>query len=373
MVKKGKFKLLSYLIEEDLIFYKSLGKNEKFIAFALIEIKSFNILITLLIEFLKKKFIHYFSIQLHSSEKNKKEILLNFADSTKEQIIKIFSIIHERIKEFNLQLQFLNEEKLETRFLAPIFGKLDSNISVTNKSESLLITQNQNVQYLDSYRINVDLIENRTPFIPNFLNLINSFKRIGYLIFNFKIGFDNNVKFNPYFVEIRENHNKEYNLLQNVNNFFNVNLLKRHTIKIKDIYKLMWRLEIVDEMFQLNHFNDLFFKDDNNGDLGFLKFINQIKQKLNQNEIEFIELDKKLLFIEQKYLFLVLKKLDCDYIYRLIEKHHSKYLIYITILHELDHKKLLEIKEISQLENIRIFNPNDIQGLNFKIFKSEMT
>ena len=141
MVKKGKFKLLSYLIEEDLIFYKSLGKNEKFIAFALIEIKSFNILIPLLIEFLKKKFIHYFSLQLHSSGKNKKEILLNFADSTKEQIIKIFSIIRERIKEFNLQLQFLNEEKLETRFIAPIFGKLDSNISVANKSESLLITQ----------------------------------------------------------------------------------------------------------------------------------------------------------------------------------------------------------------------------------------
>ena len=60
MVKKGKFKLLSYVIEDQLIFYKSLNKNKKILAFSIIEAESFFPLLQILSDFLRKRFIKYF-------------------------------------------------------------------------------------------------------------------------------------------------------------------------------------------------------------------------------------------------------------------------------------------------------------------------
>ena len=41
MGKKGKYKLLSYLVDEHLIFYKNLINPKKFIAFSFLEVKKF--------------------------------------------------------------------------------------------------------------------------------------------------------------------------------------------------------------------------------------------------------------------------------------------------------------------------------------------
>ncbi|KKN02432.1 hypothetical protein LCGC14_1117780 [marine sediment metagenome] len=372
MVKKGRFKLLSYIIEGHLIFYKSHSKNEKFIAFAIIEINFFNPIISLLNEFLKKKLIHYYSIQLNTFEKDKKEILLNFEDSKKERIIKVFNIIHQKLIETKIQIQFLNEKILEARFITQIFEDIKSTLSIINKSESVLITNNKDVKFLDFYRINLGIVKNKSSFIYNFLNLITSFKRKGYLIFNFKISLNNDVKLNSYFVEFRKNFEENLNIKKNVNNFFNFNLLEKQPIKIKAIFNFLWRLGITDDVFSLNNFQSLFINNDKNCTLSLLEFNSHLEQNLLNNQIKFIRLNKNLLLIEQSFLFLVLKKLDSLYILRIIEKYHSKYLIYITILHDLGYKKLLEISTINQVENIKILHPNKFQELNYKVFKNKI-
>ncbi|MFW9828855.1 MAG: hypothetical protein ACFFEY_14785, partial [Candidatus Thorarchaeota archaeon] len=72
MVKKGKYKLFSYIIEKNLIFYKSLKKSNKIIAFALFEYFSFKSIKEILNDFLRKRIIHYFSIQINTNEEDRK-------------------------------------------------------------------------------------------------------------------------------------------------------------------------------------------------------------------------------------------------------------------------------------------------------------
>ncbi len=369
MNKKGKFKLLSYIIEEHLVFYKSQCKNEKFIAFSIIEINFFKPIISLLNDFLKKKLIHYYSFQLNTFKKNKKEILLNFEDSKKERIIKVFNIIYQKLTETNLQIQFLNEKILETSFINLIFEDINSNISVINKSESLLITNNKDAKQLDFYRIDLAIIKNKNSFIYNFFNIISSFKREGYLIFHFKIGLNNNVKLNSYFVEVSKKIEEMFSIEKKINNFFNINLLERQDVKIKFVSNFLWRLGITDGGVPLKDFYNLFFNKEQNCTLDLSKFNNRLEQTLLNNQVKFIRLNKNLLFIEQCFLVLVFKKLNSHYILRIIEKYHSKYIIYITTLHDLDYKKLLEIKTINQIENVNLLNPSEIQELNYKAFK----
>ena len=71
MTRKGKFQLLSYLIDENLIYYKSLNKNKKIIAFAMFETIKINSVIPTLNQFLKKRIIKYYTIQLNTLEIDK--------------------------------------------------------------------------------------------------------------------------------------------------------------------------------------------------------------------------------------------------------------------------------------------------------------
>ena len=369
MVKKGKFKFLSYVIEDNLVYYKSQGKYEKFVAFAILELKSFNPLISILIEFLKKNLIQYFAFQLETFEKNIKSVILNFQDSKREQIVKTFNIVKQRLIESDNQFQLLNKELLESRFISPILEDLDSKVSIVNKAESILITNDKDVKLLDFFKINLELVKNRNSFIYNFLNLINNFKQSGYLIFNFKIGFDNDIKTSIYFVEVREKNERISQILKKVNKFFNFDLLERKNVKIKDLFNFLWRLGISNENFPLENFKILFNNKDQNTALDFLKYTNKFEENLLQNEINYLQLSTNLYFIDQQFLFLILNKLDSDYIHKILEKYIPKYIIYITIFQELDYEQLLNIKTINQIENIKILHPNDILDLNYKIFK----
>ena len=153
MLKKGKFKLLSYLIEEYLIFYKSQSKNEKLIAFAIIEVKTFSSLLPILKEFLKKQLITYFAFQLNVYDKNNKEVILSFEDTKKEQILKIFNIIQQKFQEQKIQHQFLSNKVLETRFMSILFEEKNSYVSILNKSNSLFITSKKEEKLLDFYKL----------------------------------------------------------------------------------------------------------------------------------------------------------------------------------------------------------------------------
>ncbi|MFX1391831.1 MAG: hypothetical protein ACFE9Z_17335, partial [Promethearchaeota archaeon] len=135
MTKKNKYRLFSYFIENHLIYYKSL-KKKKIIAFAIFEYLDFKSLDSILNDFLRKRIIHYFSIQIDIDEKNEKIFLLNFEDYKKENIIKSFNIIKQFLTEIEKPIKFLKDQSLEKKFLAIFLQDINSSTSISKNSEA---------------------------------------------------------------------------------------------------------------------------------------------------------------------------------------------------------------------------------------------
>ncbi|MHA2181763.1 MAG: hypothetical protein ACXAAH_10100, partial [Promethearchaeota archaeon] len=74
-----------------------MNRNKKIVAFAMFEANSYNQIIPVLNEFLKKRFIQYYSIQLNTIQEKKPFFLLNFEDTKKENIVQLFNIIHQNV------------------------------------------------------------------------------------------------------------------------------------------------------------------------------------------------------------------------------------------------------------------------------------
>ncbi len=370
MGKKGKYGLLSYLVDEHLIFYKNLINPKKFIAFTFIEVKKFYPLISILSKFLIEKYIKYFSIQLNTRDKNKKIVVINFEDIEKDRITKSFNIVYETLNKEGILIKFLRNNDLEKEFLAILLNGFESNIHISKNSDSILIKDNKNPRRLHFYRINLERIDEKTSFIYCFLNIINNYNRTGFLIFHIKVDFSDNIKILSYFVEESKLYEDVNSIEKNINLFFNIALLEKLKINIKDLFKFLWRLEISDNFYLLEDLKDLFLSEDQNTLSELMSFNSKFELNLLNNQIEFKRLSKNLIFIEQWCIFLVLTLLDSNLIRKIIEHYHSKYFIYILILNEKEYDKLLEIKEIKLLKKIKIMHPDEFSTFNFKTLKN---
>lgn len=371
MNRKGKFQLLSYLIDENLIYYKSLNKNKKIVAFALFETILINPIISVLNHYLKKRYIPYYTIQWNTWAKEKIVFLLNFEEKKKESVIKIFNEVREKLCETNSTITFFKNSQLEWKFLEPILKESGSKTSLIKQSNSILVLNSNDSFLLDFYNVDLDYLENQEFFINNFLKILTSFNREGYLLFTFRINNNDEITFNPFYTEkYKREEDDSFNTENAINTFFNYTMLKKHTIKIKQIFNCLWRLGITDNYLSLNYFNELFLKEEKNGITKLLNFNKGFEQNLLQNHIKYIRLSNKLLLIEEKFLFVVLTKLNSDYIQKIIEKYHSKYFIYITILNEKEIKKLLDIPEFSSFQNLRILNTKEILEFNYDLFRN---
>ncbi|MFX0042036.1 MAG: hypothetical protein ACFE8L_03910 [Candidatus Hodarchaeota archaeon] len=370
MGKKGKYKLLSYLIDEHLIFYKNLINPKKFIAFCFLEVEEFYPLISILSKFLIEKYITYFSIQLNTIDKNKKIVVINFEDIDKDRIIKSFNIVYESINKEGIITKLLRNNDLEKEFLAILLNGFESNIHISKNSDSILIKDNKNPRRLDFYKINFEIIDEKSSFIYCFLKIINNYNRKGFLIFHVKVDFNDNIKILAYFVEESKVFEDASSILKNLNLFFNITVLEKLKINVKDIFKFLWRLGISDNFYLLEDLKDLFLTEDQNTFSELLSFNSKFELNLLNNHIQFKRLSKKLIFIEQWCIFLVSNRLDSNYIRKVIERYHSKYYIYILLLNEKDYDKLLDIKEIKLLKRIKIINPDEFSTFNFKTLKN---
>lgn len=368
MAKKSKYRLFSYFIENQLIFYKSL-KKKKVIAFSIFEYLDFESLEPILNDFLRKRVIHYFSIQIDTEIKNKKIILLNFEDSKKENIIKSFYIIKQFLTEIEKPIKFFKDKILEKKFLAIFFLDISSNTCISKESEAIVIKNEEKLINFNFYSINFELVEQKNSFITNFLNLIENLSRRGFLIFNFQIEYNEEINFSVYFVDIYENDEENSNLERDINSFFHCNLINRQNIKIYEIFNYFWRLGVNNKYFFLKNFNIIFSPIKNIIIPDLTDINNHIEENLVKYQIEYIRLSNNLIIIEYSYLFMILEDLDPEYIYRILKDHYPKYFIYIFILNDLGYNKLLEMESIKSLDKIKIIHPEEIQKLNYQEFK----
>jgi hypothetical protein len=369
MVKKSKYKLFSYLIENYLIYYKSLSENKKIISFAVLECLNYKSIGSILNELLRNRIINYYSFQIESYNKDNKLVILNFEEDKKGNIIKAFNVVQQKIGETREQIKFLNDKDLEKRFLANLFQYSNSNTIITKSSESIKILNGNKSKILSFFIIDFDFVKHANTFISNFINLIINIGEKGCLIVNFRMDTEDNIKISPYFVLESENFKDVFSIENEINNFFQSNLLKCYNIKIKTFSNFLWRLGINNTSFLLDNYYNLFYPHNSNYSLTLREMNELLEKSLLNDHIEYIRLSKTLLFIEQRYIFLLLENLDCNYIYKIIEKYYSKYFIYILILNDLGNKELQKIKSIKLIENIKILNPLEIRDINYKEFK----
>lgn len=368
MVKKGKYRLFSYLLENHLIYYKSLKLNNKLIAFALIEYSNFKSVEPILDTLLRNRVIKYYSIQIEINEKREKILLLNFEDYQKENIIKAFNIVRQNLAEIEKPVKFLKEKILEKKFLAIFFQDINSSTSISKTTEVITISGENKLKSFDFFSIDLNSIKKRNSFIVNFINLVKNLGRRGFLIFNFQIE-NYDIKISAYFVDVYENIKNSLNYEDKINSFFHCNLIKRQYIKINSIYSYFWRLGISNTYFFLSDFYELFFPQKDIYSQELFDTNNQIEKNLLSNKIEYLRLSTNLLLIENSYLFIILENLNSQYIHRILRDHYPKYFIYILILDELGYKKLLKMNSIKLIESIKVIHPEEIQKFNFQEFK----
>ena len=368
MVKKGKYRLFSYLLENHLIYYKSLKLNNKLIAFALIEYSNFKSVEPILDALLRNQVIKYYSIQIEINEKTEKILLLNFEDYQKENIIKAFNNVRQNLAEIEKPVKFLKEKILEKKFLAIFFQDINSSTSISKTTEVITISGENKLKSFDFFSIDLNSIKKRNSFIVNFINLVKNLGRRGFLIFNFQIE-NYDIKISAYFVDVYENIKNSLNYEDKINSFFHCNLIKRQYIKIHSIYSYFWRLGISNTYFFLSDFYELFFPQKDIYSQELFDTNNQIEKNLLSNKIEYLRLSTNLLLIENSYLFIILENLNSQYIHRILRDHYPKYFIYILILDELGYKKLLKMNSIKLIESIKVIHPEEIQKFNFQEFK----
>ncbi len=372
MVKKGKFKLLSFLIENQLIYYKSLNKNKKLLAFSIIETKTLLKIIPILNNFLKKRFLLYYSIQINIPKKRRKLILLNFIGNDKNRIIKFFSLINQQISECDKSVKFLKNRYLKRQFLYIISNKINVDINTMKLGDSLILKHDEDLQFLHFYQINCPFIKNKNVSLHNLLKLLNNFNRKGFLIFNIKVNNKEELIYHAYFIDIKcEQKNNSLDVEKEVNSLFKCELFKNVELNLKSLYCILWRTNISEIYYTLENGVNLFLSLSQFNFQKLSKFNTQFEKALKLNQINFHRLNRNLLMIEDKILFLIFKDFHHEDILRLIEKFYSKYFIIILILNQDEYKKLLDFNKIKFLENIKTLDYMDFMKLNLSVMKNE--
>jgi len=372
MVKKGKFKFLSFLIENQLIYYKSLNKNKKLLAFSIIETNSLLKIIPILNDFLKKRFLLYYSIQINIPKKRRKLILLNFIGNDKNRIVKLFSLIYQQISDCDKSAKFLKNRNLKRQFMHVISNKINVDINAMKLGDSLILKHDEDLQFLNFYEIDCDIIENKSVSLHNLLKLLNNFNRKGFLIFNIKVNNKEELTYHAYFIDIKyEQNNYSLDIEKEVNSLFNCELFKNVELNLKLLYCILWRTNISEVYYNLENGVNLFLSLSQFNIQKLSEFNTQFEKALQLNQINFHRLNRNLLLIEDKILFLIFKDFHREDILRLLEKFYSRYYIIILILNQDEYKKLLDVNKIKFLENLKTLNYMDFVKLNLSVLKNE--
>jgi len=370
MVKKGKFKLLSFLIENRLIYYKSLNKNKRLVAFSIIETNNLLKIIPILNDFLKKRFLLYYSIQINIPKKRRKLILLNFVGKDKNRIVKFFSLIYQQISECDKSAKFLKNRYLKRQFLHVISNKINVDINSMKLGDSLILKYDENLHFLHFYQINCSLIENKSVSLHNLLKLLNNFNRKGFLIFNIKVNIKEELIYHAYFIDVKYEQNS-LDIEKEVNSLFICELFKNIELNLKLLYCILWRTNISEIYYNLENGVNLFLSLNQFNFQKLSKFNTQFEKAMQLNQINFHRLNRNLLLIEDKILFLIYKDFHREDILRLLEKYYSRYFVIILILNQDEYKKLLDVNKIKFLENLKTLSYMDFVKLNFSVLKNE--
>ena len=372
MVKKGKFKLYSFLLENNLIYYKSINKNNKLIAFSILVSDNFLRIIKSLNEFLLNKYLFYYSIQLNIPQKRKTTIIMTFIGEDKSNIDKFFNMIKEQIKNIDKSVSFLKSRKLKRHFLLVLSNNIDGAANSMKQPHSLAIKNGDRLKFIQTHNINCDYLKNQMISLHSLLKALKNFNQKGYMIFNIRINNHQKIVSNAYFLDIKyEVDSNAIDIDKEINQLYDCELFKKSNLNVSDIYRILWRINVSEIFFVIDNDADIFFSLNYFNFQEISKFDTQFVKILQLNKINYYRLKPNLFFIEEKILFLILEDNNLKYIKKLLKNFFLKYFIFILILNQKEYRKLIESNEIGLLYNLKILSFKDFVMLDFMKLKKE--
>jgi len=366
MVKKGKFKLFSFLLESYLIYYKSINKNNKLIAFSILECDNFLRIIKPLNEFLLNKYLFYYSIQLNIPQKRKTIIILSFIGDKRSNIDKFFNLIKEQINNLDKSVSFLKNRKLKRHFLHVLSNDIDGGANSMKQPNFLALKYGNNLKFIQIHQLNCDNLKNQMIPLQSLLKALKNLNQKGYMVFNVRTNNRQKIVTNAYFLDIRHDIDSNViNIDKEINQLYNCELFKISNLNISNIYRILWRVNVSDNYYAINNDADIFFSLSYFNFQDISKFNTQFVKNLLLNKVDYYRLKPNLFFIEEKILFLILEDNNLREIKKLLENFFSQYFIFILTLNQKEYRKLIESNEVGLLDNLKILNFRDFVRLDF--------
>jgi len=385
MNKKGKFKLTSYVIEDDLIFFKSRNKIRKIVAFGILRttIQNYSTKIQdILNKFLSQRSINFYTIQINPNKKDNILVILNLVDVFKDEIIRTFHKIIQNIQEIH-DIQIIKKSNLEAEFIniiqvnpiqfmreyQRIASKKENCIWLKKKikKKSLEADTSEDIKIL-IYFLDLEKITNATNFISVFSGLVRDMNLPSHLFFNIALNEMGNLTISPYFSEICYESN-EKDILKEINLFFQGQLIQKVKSSGDLLFKYLWRITPINRTFNFDKYSDLFLLDseDSIDYDDFSKLKEQIEFNLQENLIQFSRINENIYLINDSLLFCICSNsLDKE----ILSEYYGKKFIYILILNDDLYAKIVEMEDFNEVENVKILNKNEFQDFDFEMLKA---
>jgi len=368
MAKKGKFKLSSFLVEDFLIYYKSVNKNHKLNAFAVALVSDFQDILPHLIRMLRKRYINYFSVQINVVEKREDLIIINLYNDNKDSIIRSFHTVYEYLNKTGKIKCFYKNEMLQDIFLGLLTVDLNSNIKLIRPSNSLLIKNQNAMKVFKLYELNFKS-ENRSILVPNFINYLIDSELGGYFLLNVQFDEYDNIITRSLYINVSEKIQEDKTKIEEeINEFFDRELLKNIKLDLNDIFSILWRKPLKNNKQLHSKLPDWGIQSEEK--LNIMEIVNEIEFSLKEKNINFQKINPFLFFIEQNIIFHIAKEADINHISKILNKYYSKYKIIILIIEEEEYDKLNKIEKLSQLKDLKIMDISIFSQFNYSSLKN---
>ncbi|MCP6718685.1 MAG: hypothetical protein KJI71_00450 [Patescibacteria group bacterium] len=370
-VKKGKFKLKSYSVDKELIFFPSLNKVKKVVAFSIIKVSDLVNTLSVLKELIEKGSLSYFTFQISISRTIEEYFILCLVDFDINTILDTVNSLKKILANKNLlPFSFLEKKQLENQFFKIGFTFLDSKVHKLKSTDSIIIENERDFSLLDIYNLDLSELENKDNFIYNFTNLIKKFNIEGYLVFNFKSESEDLIVTSGYFIELKHDIQDEFNLEYEINRFFDYDIVEPFSLEINDVYKVLWRLDISDHYLLFKDMEEILISRYKKKEIDINQVNIEFEKSLEENGVVFHRLNPKSILIESKLMFMIFKEIDFQLISRIFDKIYPKYSIYILIIDDSQYAEMIKVKKLTELPNVRILDYNTFLQFDVREFKS---
>ncbi|MHA1349726.1 MAG: hypothetical protein ACTSPZ_02690 [Promethearchaeota archaeon] len=232
--------------------------------------------------------------------------------------------------------------------------------------KSLVLKYGDNIKIIQIHQINCDNLKYQMIPLHSLLKALKNFNQKGYMVFNVRTNNRQKIITNAYFLDIKHDvDSNAINIDKEINQLYNCELFKKSNLNISNIYRILWRVNVSDNFYPINHDAGIFFSLSHFNFKDISKFNTQFVKNLQLNKLDYYRLKPNLFFIEEKILFLILEDNNFKEIKKLLEHFFSQYFIFILILNQKEYRKLIESNEVGLLDNLKILNFKDFVMLDF--------